>query len=209
MSQIVVVGIGTDVGKTVVSSILVQKHRCSYWKPIQSGDLDNSDSHKIQRNCSFPVTFLPEIYRLNEPYSPHFSAELDGVKIEEEKLKLPQFTDNVLIESAGGLMVPLNYDGLLFIDVIKSWKLPVVLVSRHYLGSINHSLLSLQTLKNYDIPVKALVFIGGESPSELATEKLILSHFPIKNVLKIPLVEELNPEFINEIAAKISFDIFD
>lgn len=208
MSQVVVVGIGTDVGKTIVSSIFVEKYKCSYWKPIQSGDLENSDAHKIQRNCSFQVNILPELYRLNGAYSPHFSAELDSTKIKQEKLILPQLSNNLIIESAGGLMVPLNYEGLLFIDVIKSWKLPVVLVSRHYLGSINHSLLSLQTLKNNKILVKALVFIGGDSPSELASEKIILNHFPVKNVLKIPMIDEVNSTFIQSLGNKINFELF-
>jgi dethiobiotin synthetase len=207
MNQIVVVGIGTDVGKTVVSSILVEKHKCSYWKPIQSGDLENSDSQKVQRNCSFEVNILPEIYRLNQPFSPHFSAELDGVKIEKEKLILPTTDDKLIIESAGGLMVPLNYDGLLFVDVIKSWNIPVVLVSKHYLGSINHTMLSLELLKNYDIPLKTLIWIGGESASELATEKIILSKYPQEKTFKIPIVSEVNQEFIVKQADKLMFHL--
>jgi dethiobiotin synthetase len=205
MKKVVVVGIGTDVGKTIVSSILVEKYKCAYWKTVQSGDLENSDSIKVQNNCSFDVQILPEAYRLTQPFSPHFSAELDGVKIDQNKLILPEIEENLLIESAGGLMVPLNYDGLLFIDVIKAWKIPVVLVSRHYLGSINHTLLSLELLKNYQIPVNALIWVGGTSLSELATEKIILSKYKLENTVKIPLTENLNSQFIQEQASTLEF----
>ncbi|MES2588674.1 MAG: dethiobiotin synthase [Bacteroidota bacterium] len=208
MSQVVVVGIGTDVGKTIVSSILVEKFKCAYWKPVQAGELENSDSMKIQHYCSHDVTILPEKYRLKNPYSPHYAAELDEIEIEENKLNIPFSENNILIESAGGLMVPLNRN-LLFIDLIKSWDLSVVLVSKHYLGSINHTMLSLEILKTYGIELKKLIFIGDEvNLVERASEQAILNRFGITDFHRIPLTNSLDKNFVKKEAEKINFDIF-
>jgi dethiobiotin synthetase len=209
MKQVVIVGIGTDVGKTIVSSILVEKFKCDYWKPIQSGDLDNSDSIKVKNLCSHEASILPEKYKLTQPFSPHYSAEIDKVEIIEEKLHIPFSQNNILIEAAGGLMVPLNNKNLLFIDIIKSWNLPVILVSRHYLGSINHTMLSLEILKANKIDVKALIWIGNEEkPNEIASENAILNRFNISKTHKIPFTEKLDKTFVKSEANKINFEIF-
>jgi dethiobiotin synthetase len=204
-TKLVIVGIGTDVGKTVVSAILAEYTKAVYWKPVQAGDLENSDSIKIRKYCSDNVTVYTEKFKLNTPASPHFAAKLDGIFIEEKDLEIPADERNWIIESAGGLMVPLNDEGLLYIDVIQSWKVPVVLVSRNYLGSINHTLLSLELLKQKQIPVQALIFVGERNES---TENIILQRFPISEVTHIPLVEKVDQKFIREEALKLKLDLF-
>ncbi len=192
--QLVVVGIGTDVGKTVVSSILVEKLKCAYWKPVQAGELDNSDSHKVARLAPSCKKIIPEIYRLHTPASPHYAAEVDGVTIQSTDFVLPNEAD-LLIEGAGGLMVPLNNDGLVYADVIQQWKLPVVLVSRHYLGSINHTLLSLEILKAKGIQVQAVIFVGDEN---LGTESIIQTAYPDLRYCRIPFTDDVTPLFVKE-----------
>lgn len=205
MSNIVVCGIGTDVGKTVVSSILVEKFKCDYWKPVQSGELENSDTMKVKNLVSSEVNFIPEVYKFKNPLSPHLAAEMEDVKIEIKKLTLPNFERNTLIEGAGGLMVPLDYDGLLYIDLIKSWDLPVVLVSRHYLGSINHTMLSLEILEKYGIKVKALIWVGNENKG---TERVILNRFEIENVHRVEETNLVNKSFVLKESTKLKFELF-
>ncbi len=190
-----ITGIGTDVGKTVVSAILSEALEATYWKPVQAGDLDFSDTLKIKAYCSDKVRFLQERFRLNTPASPHLAAKLDGIEIQLSDFELPQVKGNLLIEGAGGLLVPINEKGLLYIDLIQHFNLPVILVSRHYLGSINHTLLSLEALKNRNINVEIIVFVGDENP---ATESVILSHYQIQKVIRIPLAEEINTEFVSK-----------
>ena len=187
-TSIFVTGIGTGIGKTVVSAVLVEKLKADYWKPVQSGDLDNSDSQKIKRFISNPNTVIfPEAYALTQPFSPHKSAAIDGVSIDLENIVLPQTSNSLVIEGAGGLMVPLNKNYLI-IDLIKKLNVQVILVSRNYLGSINHTLLSVQALKQYNIPVKGIIFNGVK---DIYSKEYILDysgfellgHIPEYNVL--------------------------
>lgn len=161
-----VTGIGTGIGKTLISAILVEKLKADYWKPIQSGDLDDSDTLKVRSLVSnVQSVFHEESYRLTQPYSPHKSADLDGIIIDPEKIILPQTNNQLVIEGAGGLMVPLN-DSFLMIDLVKRLGAEAILVSQNYLGSINHTLLSALALKAHNIPVKGIVFNGsGDSYS--------------------------------------------
>jgi dethiobiotin synthetase len=193
-------GIGTDVGKTVVSAIIAEALQANYWKPVQAGDLENSDSIKIKRYCSEKVTILPELFKLKTPVSPHYAAELDKVNIKMSDFVLPEVEGNLIIEGAGGLMVPINMEGLLYLDVLQKWNLPVILVSRHYLGSINHTMMSLEILKQNKIKLELLVFIGDENP---ASESIILKKYPSRNI-RIPLVQNINKEFIINQAAKFN-----
>lgn len=195
-----ITGIGTDVGKTVVSAILSEALEATYWKPVQAGDLHFSDTLKIKAYCSEKVSFLPERYRLNTPASPHYAAKLDGIEIQLSDFELPKVDGNLLVEGAGGLLVPINEKGLLYIDLIQHFNLPIILVSRHYLGSINHTLLSLEALKNRNIQVEIIVFVGDEN---IATESIILSHYPIQKVIRIPLADEVNREFVRKQALEI------
>ncbi|HTK22367.1 MAG TPA: dethiobiotin synthase [Mucilaginibacter sp.] len=155
-----VTGIGTGIGKTIVSAVLVEKLKADYWKPVQSGDLDKSDSLSIQGLISNTVTKIhPESYKLTQPFSPHKSAAIDGITIDPDKINLPKTNSALIVEGAGGLMVPLNNE-FLIIDLIKKLNIEVVLVSQNYLGSINHTLLSIHALKSYQIPIRGIIFNG-------------------------------------------------
>ncbi|MDQ7949957.1 MAG: dethiobiotin synthase [Pedobacter sp.] len=190
-----ITGIGTDVGKTVISAILTQKLEADYWKPVQSGDLDHSDTIKVKNLVRNQQTiFHPEAYRLNHPLSPHLSAKLDNVEIQLGQICRPETTNNLIIEGAGGLMVPLN-DHTLILDLIKILHAPVILVSRNYLGSINHTLLTIETLALHQIPVAGIIFSGEPN---IETENFILRHTGIRCLGKIPFITELNPESIDE-----------
>lgn len=198
-SKLVITGIGTDVGKTVVSSIIAEALKASYWKPIQAGDLDNSDSIKVDLFTD-NVTVLPEAFRLSEPISPHAAAEIDGVEIAKDDLDLPEVGGNLIIEGAGGIMVPVNSNGLTFADIIERWNLPTIVVSRHYLGSINHTLLTLEVLQSRGVTIEGLVFVGAENK---ATEEIILKSTGVKFLARIPMAKELNKTFVLEQAESI------
>jgi len=199
-NKFVVTGIGTDVGKTVVSSILAEALKANYWKPVQAGDLQRSDTIKVKEYTE-NVTVLEEGFRLTEPISPHAAAEIDGVSIELEALKIPEVSDGLVIEGAGGLLVPINLEGLTYADVFENWGLPVIVVSRHYLGSINHTLLTLEVLKERSIKVEGIVFVGSENS---ATERLILDRSGVKLIARIPIVSEVNKAFVLNQAALLS-----
>jgi len=193
-----VVGIGTDIGKTLVSSILVRGLNYAYWKPIQAGVHPETDTQAVKRLTELQDDhFIPETYVLPEPLSPHASAAIAGIEIEVSKLQLPIIPakcNGVLIEGAGGLMVPIT-SAFLFSDLFQQWQVPVVLVSRNYLGSINHTLLSAEHLKHKNIPVKGIIFNGVENPS---SEKVIEKYTGFKVLGRIPEVEKITPQWIAE-----------
>jgi dethiobiotin synthetase len=199
-SKFIITGIGTDVGKTVVSSIIAEALKASYWKPIQAGDLDNSDSIKVNRFTD-SVTVLPEAFRLSEPMSPHAAAEIDGVEISKDDLNIPEVEGNLIIEGAGGIMVPVNSNGLTFADLIEHWNLPTIVVSRHYLGSINHTLLTVEVLQSRGVTIEGLVFVGNENK---ATEEIILKSTGVKFLARIPMAKELNKAFVLEQAEQVT-----
>ena len=179
--KLFITGIGTDVGKTIASAIITQSLEADYWKPVQAGDLDNSDSHKIQRYISNNKTVIHEnSYKLNTPASPHLAAEIDGITIDLKKIIEPSTDNHLIIEGAGGILVPLN-DNDCIIDLIQS-DYKVILVSRHYLGSINHTLLTFEALKSRNIAVAGIVFSGDENK---ATEEIILSKTKAKFIGRI------------------------
>lgn len=164
-------GIGTDVGKTHVASKIVHDFGYSYWKPIQAGDLSSSDSIKVKASLRAYNEIFPERFQLQTPASPHLAAELDKVNIKLSDFQLPNTQKPLLVEGAGGLMVPIN-DQDFVIDLIKYLNLPLVLVIRHYLGSINHSLLSIQAIKANGINWAGYVYNGDEhKASETIIEK--------------------------------------
>lgn len=169
--KLFITGIGTDVGKTITSAIVTQALEADYWKPIQAGDLDNSDSHKIQRYISNETTVIHEnSYKLNTPASPHLAAEIDGITIDLNQIIEPKTKNHLVIEGAGGILVPLNETDCI-IDLIQN-DYKVIVVSRHYLGSINHTLLTCEALKSRNIPVAGIIFSGDENP---ASEAIILA----------------------------------
>ncbi|AYL96123.1 dethiobiotin synthase [Mucilaginibacter celer] len=192
---IFVTGIGTGVGKTIISAILTEKLKADYWKPIQSGDLDKSDTLTVKSLISNSEThFFPEAYALTQPFSPHKSAALDKVTIDLEKIVLPQTEKQLIIEGAGGLMVPLN-NNFLIIDLIKQLNARVVLVSRHYLGSINHTLLSIHALKKYGIPVMGIVFNG---PKDIYSKSYILEYSELNDLGQVPDYKTIDKKAIKE-----------
>ena len=184
--KLFITGIGTDVGKTVASAICVQALEADYWKPIQAGDLDNSDSHKIKSKVKSEKSKVhANSYQLNTPASPHYAAQLDGITIDLKKIIEPSFDyaqddNHLVIEGAGGILVPLNNNDCI-IDLIKP-DYKVIIVSRHYLGSINHTLLTFEALKNRSIEVAGIIFSGDENK---ATEDIILSKTKAKFIGRI------------------------
>ncbi len=164
-----ITGISTEVGKTIVSAIVTQALQADYWKPVQAGELQHSDTHKVQELVSNTKTkFHASAFNLETPMSPHAAAKIDGVGLSVKKIKRPNTQNNLVIEGAGGLLVPLN-DKQTIIDLILPLD-KVIVVSRHYLGSINHTLLTLEALKSRGIPVFGIIFNGAQHPS---TESII------------------------------------
>ena len=172
MKNYFVTGIGTDVGKTVASAILCEAMQADYWKPLQAGDLKKSDRIKVNKLISNRNSKCwEEAYALPYAMSPHASAEKAGIEIDLNLIQLPPTNNNLIIEGAGGLMVPVNRNTL-YIDLIKKFNAEVILISRNYLGSINHTLLSAEALMVRNIPVKGIIFNGNENE---ATESVILN----------------------------------
>tara|TARA_B100000795_G_scaffold66269_1_gene45341 strand:+ start:2428 stop:3045 length:618 start_codon:yes stop_codon:yes gene_type:complete len=167
-----ITGISTDVGKTIVSAILTEALQADYWKPVQAGELEHSDTHKVQQLVSNTITkFHASAFNLQSPMSPHAAAKIDGICISAKKIKRPSTTNNLVIEGAGGLLVPLN-DTETIIDLMLPTD-KVIVVSRHYLGSINHTLLTLEALKLRGMNVFGIIFNGAEHPStEAAITKM-------------------------------------
>ena len=171
MKRIFVTGISTEVGKTIASAIITEALEADYWKPVQAGDLEHSDSHKVASLISNEKTVIHNnSYALNTPMSPHAAAEIDGITIAINKIEAPQTDNHLVIEGAGGLLVPLN-DSDTILDLIKP-DYKVVVVSRHYLGSINHSLLTIGWLQQKGFEVSVL-FSGQQHPSTETIIKII------------------------------------
>jgi dethiobiotin synthetase len=194
--KLFITGISTDVGKTIASAIITEALEADYWKPIQAGDLDTSDSHKIKQYISNAKTQIFEnSYALNTPASPHLAAQLDGITINIKNVKEPKTMNHLVVEGAGGVFVPLN-DTDCVIDLIKP-DYKVIVVSRHYLGSINHTLLTIEALKNRNINVAGIIFNGNENK---ATEAIILNKTGIKCIGRIDEEPYFDQNVIREYA---------
>jgi len=196
MRGCVIAGIGTGVGKTIAAAVFAQRFAADYWKPVQAGELDGTDSETVRSLAPDVQTIHPEAYRLTAPMSPHAAAEIDGVTIEPECLRLPETTRFLVVELAGGLMVPLR-TRLTNLDLISQWRLPVVLVASYYLGSINHTLLSVDALFNRDVDVAGLVFNGEEN---VASRSVILERTGLPCLLDLPAAPRLDVAFIRKYA---------
>ena len=201
--KLFITGISTDVGKTIASAIIVEALQADYWKPIQAGDLNNSDSHKIKSYISNDChpersrrTIIHEnSYQLNTPASPHFAAKIDGISIDLKKIREPKTKNHLVIEGAGGLLVPLNETDCIIDLIQKDYK--VIIVSRHYLGSINHTLLTIEALKNRKINIAGIIFNGNENKS---TESIILNKTGIKCIGRIEQEPYFDQNVIREYA---------
>ena len=194
--KLFITGISTDVGKTIASAIIVEALEADYWKPIQAGDLDNSDSHKIQSLVSNTKTKIhPNSYQLHIPASPHFAAELHGIKIDLKKIIEPKTQNHLVIEGAGGILVPLN-DADCVIDLIRP-DYKVIVVSRHYLGSINHTLLTIEALKSRKIKIAGIIFSGDKNES---SESIILNKTGVKCIGRIEQEPYFDQNVVKEYA---------
>lgn len=196
-----VTGIGTGIGKTIASAVLAEKLNADYWKPIQSGDLDQSDSLTVESLISNTKTIIhPETYRLTQPLSPHLSAKLDGTEITLNSFTLPETTRSLIVEGAGGLMVPLNNKDLI-LDLIIHLNLETIVVSSNYLGSINHTLLTINVLKQYGIKIKGILFCGEENTE---SQSYILNYTGLPFLGRIPQLKNLDKSSIKEAAQYIN-----
>ncbi len=181
--KIFITGIGTDVGKTVASAIVVEALQADYFKPIQAGDLEFSDTDKVKQLVSNSASkFHPNSYALKTPMSPHAAADIDGITIELDKIELPKTDNHIVIEGAGGLLVPLNEEDTI-LDLIDS-DYNVIVVSRHYLGSINHTLMTIWILKEQGFNV-SVIFNGDEHKT---TEDII------KKMTDVTVIGRINDE---------------
>ncbi len=185
MKHIFITGIGTEVGKTVASAIVTEALQADYFKPIQAGDLENSDTHKVERLVSNSVTkFHPNAFALKTPMSPHAAAEIDQVQIKAEEVKRPTTTnDYLVIEGAGGLLVPINSTQTIA-DLMQQED-KIIVVSRHYLGSINHTLLTIEALKSRGLTCAGIIFSGEEHPT---TESII------EEMAQVPILGRIDQE---------------
>ena len=186
-------GIGTDVGKTVVSAILCELLQATYWKPIQSGDLQNSDSKKIQEWLNNTIEIIPEAHLFSEALSPHVASKIDGVSINPAMLNLPKTTGNLIVEGAGGWLVPINEDGITFADLAEQWNVPIILVSRHYLGSINHTLLSIESIRSRNVNIHGIIYVGEPLPD---TCEIIEKISGVKTLFSVPLFDKVDTDTI-------------
>jgi dethiobiotin synthetase len=191
MKNIIISGTDTNVGKTVLSALLMSAlPEYSYWKPVQSGTLGGADSQTVLSlsGCSTD-RIIPEAYIFSQPFSPHLASRLDGTTVDLSKLSLPR-SSNLIIEGAGGLLVPLN-DDLLFIDHFKTWNVPVLLACRSSLGTINHTLLSIEALRRREIPLLGCVLIGEPNPEN---ERAIERFSDVKILGRIPPIASFTPD---------------
>lgn len=200
--DIFITGIGTDVGKTIASAVFVEALQADYFKPIQAGDLHYSDTDKVKELVDHKESsFYPNAYALKTPMSPHAAADIDNVKINIDHIKRPVTNAHLVIEGAGGLFVPINHQECI-LDLIKPMD-KVILVSRHYLGSINHTLLSHQMLSHRNID-HGILFIGDEHPT---TEAIIEKMTGIKAIGRIPHLKEVTPKTIRSVADRLKINI--
>lgn len=192
---IVVTGTDTGVGKTVFAAALTQALGAAYWKPVQCGLADGGDTARVKTLAGLASDrILPEAYRLELAASPHRAAEAEGVEISLSKLGLPKVEGPLVVEGAGGLMVPANRQTLM-IDVFASWRLPVVLVTRTALGTINHSLLSIEALNGRNIPILGIAFVGEEIAD---TERTIAEMGNVRHLGRLPRLDTLTPARLAE-----------
>jgi dethiobiotin synthetase len=203
--RFIVSGTDTGIGKTVFSAALTHALQAHYWKPVQSGLEEETDSEVVERMGGVPrARILPEAYRLKMPASPHLSARFDNVPIEPELLLPPETDGPLVIEGAGGLLVPLT-DTLLFVDIFARWRIPLILCARTSLGTINHTLLSLEALRLRAIPVHGVVFIGDENREN---QRIIADIGRVRSLGRLPRIPEMTAEALHDAFAQ-QFDLAD
>jgi len=193
-----VTGIGTDIGKTLISAIMVEALGADYWKPIQSGL--PRDTETVQKLVDNPeAVFHPEAFVLNTPASPHAAAEIDGVALTIDGVTMPNTTNTLVIEGAGGTMVPLSHKEFI-IDMVPKLQAEVVLVANFYLGSINHTLLTFELLKQRGYPVKGIIFNGDVNPQ---SEEVIMEQAWFPCLMHVGQEENLNKSVVKNYAEQL------
>jgi len=204
-TRLIVSGTDTDIGKTVFCTALADALGADYWKPIQAGHEDGTDSGRVAGlGALAPGRILPERHVLNTPASPHYAARIDGLTIDDHALLPPPGDRPLVIEGAGGLMVPVN-DDTLFIDIFARWELPLVLCARTALGTINHSLLSIEAAKRRNIPLVGIAFIGDE---QAESERIICELGGVRRLGRLPRLTPLTHESLRS-AFATSFNLAD
>ncbi|MEC7818532.1 MAG: dethiobiotin synthase [Pseudomonadota bacterium] len=194
MKTIVVTGTDTDIGKTVFAAGLARNLGASYWKPIQAGLDDGSDSARVA-DLGVPASaIIPEAYRLTTPCSPHRSAELDDIAIDPSRLALPSVEAPLVVEGAGGALVPVTRN-LLYADLFAQWGAPVVLVARTTLGTINHSLLTIEALRTRGVPIIGIAFIGDPQEDSEAT---ICTIGKVERLGRLAWLDPLNADTLSD-----------
>jgi dethiobiotin synthetase len=197
-----VTGIGTNVGKTIVSAVLVEALKADYWKPIQSGTIEGRDSETVKSLISNAKTIIhPERYLLKEPLSPHYAAKLESIEIELDEINLPKTSNHLIVEGAGGLLVPIN-SKYYVIDIAKKFECEIVLVISNYLGCINHSLLSIDYLVNHGYKIHSLI-LNGHFENEVKSS--ITKYHPNVKVVEVPNFSSIDKVSLSNVAACIEF----
>lgn len=196
MNRIFITGIGTDVGKTIASAIVVEALEADYWKPIQAGELEFSDSDRIKDLISNDRSkIFDNSYALKTPMSPHAAADIDGITIELDKILIPKTSNSIIIEGAGGLLVPIN-DKETILDIIEN-DYKIIVVSRHYLGSINHTLLTIEMLRSRGFEISGIIFSGRENET---TENIIEKLSSVRTLGRIDEEELFNKAVVKRYA---------
>ena len=203
--RFIIAGTDTDIGKTVFAAMLTLALKAQYWKPIQSGLREGKgDTETVQQLTGLPVShFRSPAYILQQPLSPHRAAELDNIQIQPDDINPPITTAPLVIEGAGGLLVPVTRQ-LLQIDLFKRWNIPIILCCRTALGTINHTLLSIAALQARGMKLHGLVFIGESNPDNIKTilnfsGQRLLGHLPLLDHLgKATLTEAFRNSFVIE-----------
>ena len=184
-----ITGTDTGIGKTVVSAMLVDALEATYFKPVQAGLDEETDTEFVQRVTGLPsYRIAPEAYRLNTPASPHLAAMIDGIEIEMQRLTLPETSHPLIVEGAGGVMVPLT-NNILYIDIFNNWQLPAIICARTSLGTINHTLLTIESLRRWSITVHGVIFVGDPHDEN---ERIIPNLGKVPNLGRLPMLDSLD-----------------
>mgnify|MGYP005991868271 CR=1 FL=1 len=188
-----VTGIGTEVGKTVASAFLCRVFDADYWKPVQAGELDYTDANKVAEWAELtPERVHPEAYRLYTPASPHYAAAADNRSIEVNDFELPETDRSLIVEGAGGLLVPLN-ERETMLDLMVYLGLPVILVARNYLGSINHTLMSIELVRQRGLTLEGIVYSGENYRDNI---EIIAAHSGVNLLAHLPEMKDVNAQVL-------------
>lgn len=190
-SGFLITGTDTGIGKTVVSAMLVDALDATYYKPVQAGLDEETDTEFVRRIADLPPSrFIAEAYRLNTPASPHLAAAIDGIEIDTDQLALPETSNPLIVEGAGGVMVPLTAK-LLYIEMFRRWRLPAIVCARTSLGTINHTLLTIESLRRWSVDVHGVIFVGDPHHEN---ERIIPKMGDVRKLGRLPILESLDAE---------------